>query len=100
MLIIHNYDDQVFDPRLIQAFVAVADAGSFTVAADRLGSTQSTVSQQIGRLEGKVRKPLLDRTARPVKLTPAGERLRAKLRHWWLIPRAAERCRSVYPTIL
>ncbi len=75
MLIIHNYDDAVFDPRLIEAFVAVADAGSFTGAAGRLGSTQSTVSQQIGRLEGKVRKPLLDRTARPVKLTPAGERL-------------------------
>ena len=75
MLFIHNYDEAVFDPRLLEAFVTVADAGSFTAAAHRLGSTQSTVSQQIGRLEGRIRKPLLDRTARPVKLTPAGERL-------------------------
>ena len=65
----------MFDPRLLQAFVAVADVGSFTAAASLLNSTQSTLSQQIGRLEDAVRRPLFDRSARPVKLTPAGERL-------------------------
>lgn len=65
----------MFDPKLLQAFVAVADAGSFTAAAERLNSTQSTVSQQIGRLEDSVRIVLLDRSARPVTLTPSGERL-------------------------
>ena len=75
MSIIHIYNDAVFDPRLLEAFVAVADAGSFTAAAHRLHSTQSTISQQIGRLEGLIGKALLDRSARPVKLTPAGERL-------------------------
>jgi len=75
MAIIHVYNDAVFDPRLLEAFVAVADAGSFTAAAHRLHSTQSTISQQIGRLEGLIGKALLDRSARPVKLTPAGERL-------------------------
>ncbi len=75
MLIIHRYDDGMFDPRLLQAFLTVADAGSFTAAANRLNSTQSTLSQQIGRLEEMVRTPLFDRSARPVRLTPAGERL-------------------------
>lgn len=75
MLIIHVYDDGVFDPRLLQAFVTVADSGSFTAAAHRLNSTQSTVSQQVARLEDTLSKPLFDRGARPVRLTPAGERL-------------------------
>lgn len=75
MPIIHIYNGVVFDPRLLEAFVAVADAGSFTAAAHRLHSTQSTISQQIGRLESLIGKALLDRSARPVKLTPMGERL-------------------------
>ena len=75
MNIIHIYNGEMFDPKLLQAFVAVVDSGRFTAAAHRLNSTQSTVSQQIGRLEEIVRQPLFDRSARPVKLTPAGERL-------------------------
>lgn len=75
MLIIHLYDNMMLDPRLLQAFVTIADSGSFTAAARRLNSTQSTLSQQIGRLEDMVCTPLFDRSARPVTLTPAGERL-------------------------
>lgn len=65
----------MLDPRLLQAFVAVAETGSFTAAATRLHSTQSTVSQQIARLERGLRQTLIDRGARPVALTPPGERL-------------------------
>lgn len=75
MPIIHFYNGAVFDPKLLEAFVAIVDAGSFTAAAHRLNSTQSTVSQQIARLEGLTGTALLDRSARPVRLTPAGERL-------------------------
>lgn len=75
MPFIQIYDDIMFDPKLLQAFVMVADSGSFTAAAHRLNSTQSTLSQQIGRLEDALRTPLFDRGARPVRLTPAGERL-------------------------
>lgn len=75
MKYIHVYDRLMFDPRLLQAFVEIADAGSFTAAAHRLNSTQSTLSQQISRLENAVRFSLFDRSARPVTLTPAGERL-------------------------
>lgn len=67
--------DIVLDPRLLRAFVAIADSGSFTAAADRLNMTQSTMSQQIARLEETIGRPLVDRAARPVRLTVTGERL-------------------------
>ena len=65
----------MLDPRLLRAFVAIADAGSFTAAADRLHMTQSTMSQQIARLEEVIGRELVDRAARPVRLTVTGERL-------------------------
>ncbi len=65
----------MFDPRLLRAFTAVVDAGSFTLAAERLHMTQSTISQQLARLEDAVGLMLVDRAARPVGPTAAGERL-------------------------
>ena len=65
----------MFDPRLLRTFTAVVDAGSFTLAAQRLHMTQSTVSQQLARLEEAVGLVLVDRSARPVEPTAAGERL-------------------------
>ncbi len=65
----------MLDPRLLRAFVAIADSGSFTAAADRLHMTQSTMSQQIARLEEAIGRELVDRAARPVRLTVTGERL-------------------------
>lgn len=65
----------MLDPRLLQAFVAIVDARSFTQAADRLHSTQSTISQQLARLEQAVGQVLIDRAARPVRATASGERL-------------------------
>jgi DNA-binding transcriptional LysR family regulator len=65
----------MFDLRLLRAFVTIVDAGSFTAAAERLHMTQSTISQQLARLEESVDQALVDRTARPVLATAAGERL-------------------------
>jgi len=65
----------MLDPRLLRAFTAIVDAGSFTLAAERLHMTQSTISQQLARLEDAVGLVLVDRAARPVELTAAGERL-------------------------
>lgn len=65
----------MLDPRLLRAFVTIADAGSFTLAAERLHMTQSTISQQLGRLEQAVGRELIDRAARPVQPTASGERL-------------------------
>jgi len=65
----------MFDPRLLRSFIAVVDAGSFTLAAERLNSTQSTISQQLARLEEATGAILIERSARPVLPTAVGERL-------------------------
>jgi DNA-binding transcriptional LysR family regulator len=60
--------------RYLAALEAIAATGSFGGAADRLGYTQSAVSQQIAALERLVGQPLIDRPGgrRPVGLTEAG----------------------------
>jgi DNA-binding transcriptional LysR family regulator len=65
----------MLDPRLLRAFAAIVDAGGFTQAAERLHMTQSTISQQLARLEETVGLRLIDRAARPIVPTTAGERL-------------------------
>lgn len=66
---------KILDPVLLRSFVAVADTGSFTRAADSVHLTQSTVSQQIRRLEVQFGCDLLNRNGRYVATTPEGERL-------------------------
>ena len=65
----------MLDLELLRSFVSVVDSGGFTRAGERVHRTQSTVSQQIKRLEDDVGQPLLNRTARDVTPTEAGERL-------------------------
>ncbi len=57
---------------------AVADAGSFSVAADRLDYTQSAVSKLVASLERDLGVVLLDRGTRPLRLTDAGDVLMAR----------------------
>lgn len=62
----------------LRYFVAVAETGSFTRAAEREGVTQPTLSEQVMRLEGKahgVGRRLFDRLGRKVVLTDAGREL-------------------------
>src|SRR5947208_2302001 len=62
----------------LRYFVAVAETGSFTRAAEREGVTQPTLSEQVIRLEGKkhgVGRRLFDRLGRKVVLTEAGQEL-------------------------
>jgi DNA-binding transcriptional LysR family regulator len=60
------------DPTLLRAFVAVAQTGGFTRAAQRLHLTQSAVSHQMRRLEEHVGRPLMHRTTRTLTLTDDG----------------------------
>jgi DNA-binding transcriptional LysR family regulator len=60
---------------LLRSFAAVAECGGFPRAAERLNLTQSTVSQQIKRLELETKRPLFRRTTRAVALTDDGEML-------------------------
>ena len=60
-----------FTLRQIEAFIAVAEAHSFTVAASRLGLTAQAVSQLIAELEAILGFRLFDRTTRKVALSSA-----------------------------
>ncbi|MFI9003551.1 LysR family transcriptional regulator [Streptomyces sp. NPDC053541] len=63
------------DPRLLRAFVAVAEELHFTRAAGRLFVAQQALSRDIRRLERALGAELFVRTTRQVALAPDGERL-------------------------
>lgn len=57
----------------LDEFVAVAECGQFTAAAERLGLSSSQVSRQIARLEERLQTRLFYRSTRRVALTEAGQ---------------------------
>ncbi len=65
----------MLDLELLRSFVSVVESGGFTRASARVHRTQSTVSQQIKRLEEDVGQVLLHRDGKDVRPTEAGERL-------------------------
>jgi DNA-binding transcriptional LysR family regulator len=73
----------------LQAFLAIADTGSFQQAARRCGVTQSTISRQIQALEADLKLALFHRSTQ-AKLTVGGERL---------LPRARKICQEWQHTI-
>jgi DNA-binding transcriptional LysR family regulator len=79
-----------FTLRQIEAFIAVADAHSFTVAASRLGLTAQAVSQLIAELEAILGFRLFDRTTRKVALSSAGRDFLASASTLLLHVRAAD----------
>ncbi|QQX56419.1 LysR family transcriptional regulator [Pseudomonas chlororaphis] len=56
-----------------EAFVRVAQAGSFTKAAEQLGVTRSVVTLRVQQLEKFINAPLFHRSTRQVKLSDVGE---------------------------
>src|SRR5580692_5201458 len=62
-----------FDLRQLEYFCAIARTGSFTKAAEDLGITQPSLSDQIARLEQGLGAPLFERLHRRIELTPLGE---------------------------
>jgi DNA-binding transcriptional LysR family regulator len=81
----------MFDFDLLRAFVAVTECGGFRRAAERLHLTQSTVSQQIKRLELEAGRALFRRSTRAVALTDAGEMLLGDARRLLQLEEAARR---------
>ena len=63
------------DLNRLGAFVAVAQCGGFTAAAERLGVTKARVSLDVQRLERALGASLFTRTTRRVRLTDAGQQL-------------------------
>lgn len=66
------------DTQHLQAFVAVAEQGSFSGAALRLHLTQPAISKRIALLEEQVNAPLFNRIGRQISLTQAGQVLLPK----------------------
>lgn len=65
----------MLDLDLLRSFVSVVESGGFTRASERVHRTQSTVSQQIKRLEDDFGRVLLHRNGKSVTPTEDGERL-------------------------
>ncbi len=62
----------------MQVFQAIAEDRSISLAARRLGASPSSVSQQLTNLETALGVVLIDRSARPLRLSPAGELFRRR----------------------
>lgn len=69
-----------FDLDQLRTLVAVLDAGSLTAAAPKVFLSQSSVSEQMRKLEDRAGQPLLVRGKTGVRATPAGQRLLAHAR--------------------
>ncbi|HET7835162.1 MAG TPA: LysR family transcriptional regulator, partial [Variovorax sp.] len=84
------------DTRQMRCIVAIAECGSLTRAAERLGLAQPALTQTLNRLEGEIGAKLFERSRRGAALTEAGlaivEDLRAALAHG---DAAAERARAM-----
>lgn len=61
------------DIKMAKTFLAVIETGNFINAADKLNTTQSTISARIKTLEELIGKQLIERSKTGAKLTPAGE---------------------------
>ena len=81
----------MLDPVLLQTFLAIAQTRSFTRAAERLGLRQSTVSQQIRKLEDEAGRRLFVRDTHSVTMTADGEAMIAFARSILAANERAER---------
>ena len=63
----------MYDPTLLRTFLVVAETHSFTLAAQRLGISQPTVSQHVSKLEKAAGRMLVARDTREVALTDNGD---------------------------
>lgn len=81
MILITNVDDTGYamianlDVDLLKTFLAIADTGSFTRAAEEVHKTQSAISMQMKRLEELLGVALFAKDGRMSRFTPDGERL-------------------------
>ena len=69
--------NHLLDVDQLKGFIAIADTGSFTRAAELLNKTQSAISMQMKRLAERVGRPIFTREGRGSRLTEDGERLLA-----------------------
>jgi DNA-binding transcriptional LysR family regulator len=92
-----RYPDLEID--LLRAFVAVAETGSFTAAAEVVGRSQSAVSQKVLRLEEILDRRVFERTSRTLTLTRDGEHLLVTSRRMLELNDAAMRALREPPAV-
>ena len=73
--IVNNYKEVNVEIHQLEYFIAVAETGGFSRAAERCNVAQPSLSQQIMKLEKEIGNPLFDRLGRKVALTDVGQQL-------------------------
>lgn len=88
-----SYEKRILDLKIanLQAFVCVAEAGSFSTAAKQLFLTQPSISRRIAALESLLETHLFDRLGNHVLLTEAGKILLPKAKHILLATENAQK---------
>ena len=86
-----NHPLPLLDLDVLRTFVAIAETGSFTSAANAVFRTPSAVSMQIKKLEETLRCSVFTRDARSVALTTDGEMLMGYARRMLAINREASK---------
>ncbi|WP_367718653.1 LysR substrate-binding domain-containing protein [Nitratireductor sp. GISD-1A_MAKvit] len=84
-----NHPAPLLEPDVLRTFVAIAETGSFTAAANAVFRTPSAVSMQIKKLEEVLGRSVFDRDARSVSLTSDGELLLSYARRLLALNREA-----------
>lgn len=79
------------DLKQLQYFIAIAEEGSVTAAANRLHMTQPPLSQQLKKLEDELEVTLFDRNSRKLQLTEVGEIFLIRARQILSFSRAAQK---------
>lgn len=82
------------DTQLLEAFVAVAETSSFSIAAERVHVTQPAISKRIAQLEEELGCRLFDRISRTVHLTEAGTALLPRAER--ILREIAETCQAIH----
>ncbi|SKA58111.1 DNA-binding transcriptional regulator, LysR family [Enterovibrio nigricans DSM 22720] len=72
----------VLDIQTVKAFILISELKNFTKAAEKLGTTQATLSVKLKRLEDRLGQRLIERTPRQVKLSAQGEQFIQSARHF------------------
>lgn len=83
----------------LKVFLTVAESGSFTAAANKLGISQPAVSQNVAELEKELDSQLFDRSPARVTLTEKGVLFRGyaeQIMHWYGVASDAFRPASVF----
>ena len=88
------------DPADLLHFAAVADAGSFQAAADRLHVYRSVLSRRVAARESQLGVQLLHRSTRSLSLTEAGTAIAARARELGALVGEVRRIAEIFPQVV